>query len=147
MTLIYFAGSITGGRDDVELYGQIIEHQKKYGKVLTEHIGNKELLASGETNLSDPEIHDRDMGFVALSKVLVAEVTIPSLGVGYEIGRSVERNTMLCKEEMQRILCLHRPSDGRRLSPMIAGCEGLTLREYTNIEEARIHIDDFFAKR
>ena len=138
MTLIYFAGSIREGRGDAELYGQIIEHLKKYGKVLTEHIGKKEL--------SDPEIHDRNMGFIALSKVLVAEVTIPDPGWSYEIGRCAERNSSLCEEERQRILCLHRPSD-EKLSAMIAGCEGLTLREYANIEEAREHIDDFFAKR
>ena len=36
---IYFAGSIRGGRHDIEIYKQIIEHLKKHGKVLTEHVG------------------------------------------------------------------------------------------------------------
>ena len=40
---IYFAGSIRGGRNDVDLYLQIIEHLKQYGEVLTEHVGNKKL--------------------------------------------------------------------------------------------------------
>ena len=37
--------------------------------------------------------------------VLVAEVTQPSLGVGYEIGRAVAMK--------KRILCLFRPESGR----------------------------------
>lgn len=43
--------------------------------------------------------------------VLVAEVTQPSLGVGYEIGRAVEMN--------KKILCLFRPESGRRKSCLI----------------------------
>ena len=38
--------------------------------------------------------------------VLVAEVTQPSLGVGYEIGRAVAMN--------KRTLCLFRPESERR---------------------------------
>jgi len=33
---IYFAGSIRGGRDDKELYLQLIKHLAKHGQVLTE---------------------------------------------------------------------------------------------------------------
>mgnify|MGYP002405607649 CR=1 FL=1 len=97
MTLIYFAGSISGGRNNVELYGQIIEHLKKYGKVLTEHIGDKKISASGETNLSDTEIYERDTDWLYTANVVVAEVTTPSLGVGLEIGRALERNEWLAK--------------------------------------------------
>ena len=46
---IYFAGSIRGGRNDKELYSQIIRHIQKYGEVLTEHIGN-EFLSNSITN-------------------------------------------------------------------------------------------------
>jgi hypothetical protein len=37
--------------------------------------------------------------------VVVAEVTQPSLGVGYEIGRAVAMN--------KKILCLYRPQEGK----------------------------------
>lgn len=43
--------------------------------------------------------------------VLVAEVTQPSLGVGYEIGRAIDMN--------KRILCLFRPDSGRRNATVI----------------------------
>lgn len=37
--------------------------------------------------------------------MVVAEVTLPSLGVGYELGRAVDMK--------KKILCLFRPSSGR----------------------------------
>ena len=44
-----------------------------------------------------------------LVAVVVAEVTQPSLGVGYELGRAVEMK--------KRTLCLFRPEEGRSKSP------------------------------
>ena len=45
---IYFSGSVSGGRKDVELYLQIILQLKERGLVLTEHIGDERLDARGE---------------------------------------------------------------------------------------------------
>ena len=42
--LIYFCGSIRGGRDDAALYKRIIDQLKQYGEVLTEHIGDPNLM-------------------------------------------------------------------------------------------------------
>ena len=120
---IYFAGSISGGRGDQAVYKQIIDLLKQHGTVLTEHFGDASLTAKGE-DLSDCAIHDRDLEWLRRADVLVAEVTTPSLGVGYEIGRAAEWGT--------RIICLYRPSDGRRLSGMIAGCAGVVVIEYSD---------------
>jgi len=49
---IYFAASIRGGRGDVELYGQLIEHLRKHGEVLTEHVGNDKITDQGEQGLT-----------------------------------------------------------------------------------------------
>ncbi len=133
---IYFAGSIRGGRDDVGLYLQIIEHLKKYGEVLTEHVGDKNLALLGEDGVKDDYIHNRDLEWFLQSNVVVAEVTTPSLGVGYEIGRAVENQ--------KRVLCLYRPQDGKRLSAMIAGSPDVTNAEYKTLEDAKKIIDDFF---
>jgi len=54
---IYFSGSVSGGRKDVELYIQIILQLKERGLVLTEHIGDTRLDARGELGLSNVEIH------------------------------------------------------------------------------------------
>ena len=123
---IYFAASISGGRGDQGIYEQIIELLRKHGTVLTEHFGAASLTAAGE-NLSDRYIHDRDLEWLRRADVLVAEVTTPSLGVGYEIGRAVEWG--------KRIVCLHRSSQDRRLSGMIAGCAGVTVFTYQEVAE------------
>ncbi len=118
---IYFAGSIRGGRGDQAVYEEIIDRLRRYGTVLTEHVGDVNLSLGGE-NAADCDIHDRDLDWLRSADVLVAEVTTPSLGVGYEIGRAVEWG--------KRVICLYRPADGKRLSGMIAGCNGVTVHEY-----------------
>ena len=123
---IYFAGSIRGGRGDQAIYEAIIERLRHYGTVLTEHVGDVNLPLGGE-NAADGDIHDRDLDWLRSADVLVAEVTTPSLGVGYEIGRAVEWG--------KRIICLYRPADGRRLSGMIAGCNGVTVHEYAHVTD------------
>ncbi len=133
---IYFAGSIRGGRDDANLYLDIITHLKNYGEVLTEHVGDKKLSNLGENGKSDEYIYNRDLEWLLQSEVIVAEVTTPSLGVGYEIGVSVASD--------KSILCLYRHENGRKLSAMISGCPDVTNKGYTNIEEAKTIIDTFF---
>jgi len=123
---IYFACSISGGRGDQAVYQQIIELLKRHGTVLTEHFGDATLTSEGEA-LDDCAIHDRDLEWLRRSDVLVAEVTTPSLGVGYEIGRAVEWG--------KRVICLYRPSPGRRLSGMIVGCAGVVVREYSDVAQ------------
>lgn len=46
---IYFAGSIRGGREDVQLYAKIVRLLQRYGTVLTEHVADTALLESGWT--------------------------------------------------------------------------------------------------
>lgn len=135
---IYFAGSIRGGRDDVNLYLQIIEHLRKHGEVLTEHIGNKKLELTGENNKDDNFIHHRDIKWILQSDIIVAEVSKPSLGVGYEIGRAIENS--------KRVLCLYRPQKGKKLSAMIAGSPDITNEEYNTIDEAKEIIDNYIKK-
>jgi nucleoside 2-deoxyribosyltransferase len=103
--------------------------------VLTEHIGDSELSALGEGG-SDKEIHDRDLSWLREADCLVAEVTTPSLGVGYEVGRAVELG--------KPILCLYRRSTERALSAMIAGSEGVTLHEYESAADVGEIFREFF---
>ena len=61
---IYFSGSIRGGRDDVDIYNRIISYLKKYGNVLTEHIGDNSLntllhLKFNSTIYADRGIHGK----------------------------------------------------------------------------------------
>lgn len=132
---IYFAGSIRGGREDANLYLQIIEYLKNFGDVMTEHIGDPSLTSKGDDGPSDRFIHDRDLEWLQSADVLVAEVTTVSMGVGYEIGRAVESG--------KPVLCLYRPEPGKNLSAMIAGCPDLKLLEYREPEEVKTAINKF----
>ena len=125
---IYFAGSIRAGREDQEVYQGIIRGLQELGPVLTEHVGSPELTDAGDDGASDAEIYQRDMGWLDEADVVVAEVTVPSLGVGYEIGRA----EMLGKP----VICLFREEPGRRLSAMISGNPGMAVESYETVEEA-----------
>lgn len=129
---IYFAGSIRGGRGDREIYAAVIELLRGYGKVVTEHVGEANINLGGE-NAPDHEIHDRDIAWLKGADVLIAEVTAPSLGVGYEIGRAVEWR--------KRIICLYRKDNGRKLSGMIAAAPGVEVHEYSAVPELRSVFD------
>ncbi|XP_061194144.1 putative 2'-deoxynucleoside 5'-phosphate N-hydrolase 1 isoform X2 [Saccostrea echinata] len=125
---IYFAGSIRGGRQDAELYLRIVSQLKSYGTVLTEHVASPTVETDEDsTGLTDVQIHNRDMDWLNQCDVVVAEVTQPSLGVGYEIGRAFALN--------KTIICLFRSDSGKKLSAMISGAVGKNFHVYNYKEE------------
>jgi hypothetical protein len=130
---IYFAGSIRGGREDAAIYLQIVSLLSQYGTVLTEHVANSELSVNGE-ELADREIYLRDLDWLKACDCLVAEVTKPSLGVGFEIGKATEWG--------KQVLCLYRAAVGRSLSAMIAGSDMVTVETYSSVDE----VDAIFAR-
>jgi len=127
MLSIYFAGAIRGGREDGQLYAQLISYLKTFGTVLTEHVGDDGLLQE-EKSLTEEEIFQRDMQWLKAADLVIAEVSTPSLGVGYEIG--------LAQALGKEIFCLYRPGENRRLSAMIAGNPALQVASYTRRAEA-----------
>lgn len=133
---IYFCGSIRGGRDLAASYARMIALLGSYGKVLTEHLGSNEEIETKDRILSNKEIHDRDLQWIIESDLLVAEVTIPSLGVGYEIGRAIEMN--------KPVLCLFQKESDFTLSAMIAGSDKVETEYYENLDEVKSILDSFF---
>lgn len=132
---IYFAGSIRGGREDASLYQRLVATLWQHGQVLTEHVAGTE--AAGEP-LSDREIHDRDLSWLRSADVVVAEATVSSLGVGYEIAHAVALR--------KPVLVLFRPSarPAARLSAMVAGAPGVKVLEYADPDELEGPLEDFF---
>ncbi len=133
---IYFSGSIRGGRDEASYYAGIIKLLSDYGEVVTAYIGDEKLSVMGESGITEQAIYQRDMQLLLGSKALVAEVTTPSLGVGYEIA--------LAEQHGKKLLCLYRPQEGIKLSAMILGNAALTVKEYNSMEDVRIILDEFF---
>jgi nucleoside 2-deoxyribosyltransferase len=133
---IYFAGSIRGGRADAELYQKIIDNIKKYGEVLTEHVGDDNVLNNGEKNKSDKYIHDRDLEWVKKSDLMIAEVSTPSLGVGYEIAMAIQLK--------KPVFCFYKVNSGKRLSAMINGSENVKIFEYYNLKDIERSLSEIF---
>lgn len=126
---IYFAGSIRGGRQDQDLYLEIINILKNYGKVLTEHIGDKNLSSYGNTHMTDEEIYTQDTNWIREADIVIAEVTATSLGVGYEIAFAESLN--------KRIILLYRDEKGQGLSAMLKGNKKLEIIIYSKVEELK----------
>ncbi|HEX6983520.1 MAG TPA: nucleoside 2-deoxyribosyltransferase [Balneolaceae bacterium] len=129
---IYFSGSIRGGRQDAKVYNELIKEIKNHGEVLTEHVGASTI----SDELSDEDIHGQDMKWLNEADILIGEVTNPSHGVGYEIGRAVAMN--------KKVVCLFRNQNNRSVSAMINGSPTVQCYKYSHIEEAKKVIRQIF---
>ncbi len=137
MKKIYFAGSIRGGRDFVDTYYKMIKRLQNDYIVLTEHLGDKNLGHDGEKEKTDEQIYERDCSWIREADFIVAEVTNPSLGVGYEIGYA---------ESLKKpIVCLYKESE-KRISAMINGNKSLCSYSYDDIEDAYKIVNLFVSK-
>jgi len=125
---IYFAGAISGGRGDVAHYREIVAalerdgHRVLAGAVAAEHVG-----ADGE-RLESQAIFDRDIRWIEEADVLVAEVSMPSTGVGYEIATARYRRDI-------PVICLYRPAYTKRCTAMVSGDHQIELIEYHDAAE------------
>ncbi len=133
---IYFSASISGGRGQAHLYPPILMQLKGYGEVLTEFVADLIHTRMGEQDRTPEAIYRRDLDLVATCDVLVAEVTVPSFGVGVEVAEAGRLG--------KPVLALVQPKEGRRLSAMIAGDPNVAVVEYDTLEEAQGAVDAFF---
>ncbi len=132
---IYFAGAIRGGRQKIEDYKKIIEKLESYGEVLTKHIADSSITDKGENNLTLKQIYERDIEWLEKADLVIAEVSVPSLGIGYEIGHA---------EALQKkIICFYEMNENNAaLSAMIGGNNNLIIYKYNNVEEILKIIDN-----
>ena len=123
MLTIYFAGAISGGRADVAHYRTIISALEADGhRVLAGAVATEDVDDGGEA-LDPCAIFDRDLGWLGDADVIVAEVSMPSLGVGYEIATARYRFDI-------PVVALYRPAYTKRCSAMIGGDRGIELIAY-----------------
>ena len=136
---IFLSASIRGGRQMLPSYMKICSILQQQGhEVLSSHVADPELEKS-ESILTEQEIYERDMGFLEKSECLVAEVSTPSIGVGYEICSALQLGLP--------VLCLHCPQ--ANVSAMILGNTntGLVTKEYVNEQELQEIIMAFLKDR
>ncbi len=107
------------------VYIRIIEMLKMQGHtVVSEHVAS-EVLEEIEAKITDEEIFNNDIGYIDECECLVAEVTIPSIGVGYEIGYAVSKG--------KHVLCIYR--EDANVSAMVRGNRQIISVPYMNMEE------------
>src|SRR5450759_115380 len=122
---IFFAGSIRGGRSMLPVYIQIVDILKKQGhKVVSEHVASVD-LEKIEAKITDEEIFNNDIGYVNECECLVADVTIPSIGTGYEICYAVSKG--------KKVLCIYR--EDANVSAMVRGNNNIISVSYKNMGE------------
>ena len=123
---IYFACSITGGRELESFYKQFVTALEADGHVIpTSHLAQAEAL-EGERLLTPRDVYERDVKWIRECDALIAEVGVPSHGVGYEIGYALNAG--------KPVFCLAQ--EGRRISKMITGNPSLVMKTYSTFDEA-----------
>ena len=125
---IYFACSITGGREFESAYQQIVAALEKEGHIIpTSHLVQSDVM-DNERSITPQEVYERDTKWIEQCDALIAEVSVPSHGVGYEIGYALNIG--------KPVLCIHHQE--RRVSKMITGNadSGLSVKSYASLEEA-----------
>jgi len=124
---IFFIGSIRGGRAHQPQYEFIVKKLKLMGTVFSGFISDENLSEYGETNIADSEILARELEALGKCDVVVAEVTTPSLGVGYLIAQA----TSLSKS----VIALYFGEDTLKLSAMIKGDQKVEIHAYKTDED------------
>jgi hypothetical protein len=124
--IVYCAGAIKGDISYQESYQEIIDIVKGEG-----HSALSELNPDFHSAipLSEKQVFQRDIKWIEKSTVMIAEISGPSLGVGFEISYA------LYEREIP-VLALYN-ADIDNVSAMIRGCDSelLYVRKYNNSEE------------
>jgi nucleoside 2-deoxyribosyltransferase len=122
---IYFSCSLTGGRGDQPAYAALVAHLEATGHhVLTAHLASPSITGQ-EGCVDDEEVYRRDTAWVRECEALIAEVSTPSHGVGYEIAYGLGLG--------KPVLCCHRAD--ATVSRMITGNRepGMALAAYADL--------------
>ena len=119
---LYFSCSLTGGRRDQAIYAHIVDHLLQQGhEVPTAHLARPEVMAL-EKVVNPAEVYRRDIDWIDGCQAMIAEVSTPSHGVGYEISYALSRG--------KSVLCCYR--EGATVSKMLIGndSKGLQVGAY-----------------
>jgi nucleoside 2-deoxyribosyltransferase len=135
---VYFSCSLTGGRNDEAIYGAIVAHLLARGHdVPTAHLADPQVMDL-EKIVEPADIYARDTAWIEACDAVIAEVSTPSHGVGYEIAYALGLG--------KPVLCCFRR--GVRVSKMITGNDtpGLEVLEYDAADQALVAIDTFLGE-
>lgn len=135
---IYVAGSIRGGREFIENYRRLIEAVDAREDCIA--LAEMSVVGRAKKLRDDAAIYRRDRAWLEAANAMLAEVSAPSLGVGYEIAYALHVRKI-------PVLALQHLSLGA-LSAMIGGNDSplLQLRSYGSCEELLQLAGEFIAR-
>ncbi len=134
MKEIYCAGAIKGDTRYREYYNEIIHTVNAAGYTALSELNINLII---KKNLSDNEIYERDIEWLAESTKMIAEISGPSLGVGFEIAYALYVLKI-------PVLALHH-SSADKISAMITGCSSplLKTKSYKDSEQLKEEVISF----
>ncbi len=138
---VYCSGPIRGDVSFNDNYRSIIKEVAELGCLPLTEIAPADDPNRVDLNISDHsdrDIYNRDMDWLRSSHCVVAEVSAPSHGAGFEISYALFVMGV-------PVLALHC-NRGNRLSAMLEGCDSPKLQvvHYSDTEEIKPHLVDFF---
>lgn len=134
---IYVSGSIYGGMEKIDTYKVMIEELEKYGEVVDKQIADPNTIANEEYQ-SDEDIYKDLENKLLEADIVFAEVSIPSLGVGYELGFADKLG--------KKIIAIYDENYTKKVSTMIRGNKRIKLIPYKNIEEIFENLEELLKK-
>ena len=133
MSRVFLSGSMRGGRRLVETYRFMADVMLSEGvEVLSEHVA-RETVFDDERGMSEQEIFMRDVGGIQQCDCLVAEVSVHSIGVGYEICYAVGLE--------KPVLCVYERDSN--VSAMVLGNKEVVAQSYNDLDELRQIVQGF----
>jgi hypothetical protein len=132
--IIYCAGPIRGNTTYQENYSEITRIVESLGHTA---LSEKSTKFSSSIPLNDKQVYTRDIKWIDGSKLMIAEVSGPSLGVGFEISYALFVKKI-------PVLAVYQEYAGQ-VSAMISGCnnKNLQLKKISNIDDLAKVIKNF----
>ena len=123
---IYVSGSIYGGTQKIDTYKLMIEELEKYGVVVDKQIADPNTIANEEFQTDEEIFQDLEEKLIN-ADIVFAEVSVPSLGVGYELGFADKLG--------KKIIAIYDENYTKKVSTMIRGNKRIKLIPYRDINE------------
>jgi 2'-deoxynucleoside 5'-phosphate N-hydrolase len=140
MNKVYFAAPVQGSRLTNQIYQQLAFVIRSRGL----DIVNPQVLEPAPDDVMDhyaaAEIYENSCQLLSTADMVIAEISSPSLGVGYEIS--------LAEKEQIPVLCCYQAEYANRVSLMIRGIRypKIYFLMYKNSSELNAGLEEFLGK-
>jgi len=130
---IYVSGSMYGGQQKINIYKKLIDKLEEYGEVLTKQIADPDAIKK-EVFQKDEDIYKDLENKLEKADIIIAEVSVPSIGVGYEIGYASKLN--------KKIIAIYDKNYIDKVTTMIRGNKKIRIISYEDINEIIDNIEE-----